>query len=61
MPSFYQEIIMGAVPGCTPERAVAIEEVMRQDIFHSTLDWQTREQLEEAAREAEVILQSLGE
>ncbi len=25
---------------------------MREDIFHSTLDWQTREELEQGAREA---------
>lgn len=29
-----------------------IENIMREDIFHSTLDWQTREQLADAAREA---------
>jgi len=60
MPSIYQQIIIETL-GCDEARAQAIEEVMRQDIFHSTLDWQTKEQLQEAAREAEVILQSLGE
>ncbi len=29
-----------------------IENIMREEIFHSTLDWQTREQLAEAARKA---------
>jgi hypothetical protein len=29
-----------------------IENIMRDDIFHSTLDWQTREQLVNAARHA---------
>lgn len=29
-----------------------IEETMRHDIFHSTLDWQTREQLQDAAKQA---------
>lgn len=28
-----------------------IEDVMRHSIFHSTLDWQTRDQLKKAARE----------
>ena len=60
MPSFYLQLIMETL-GCTEEYARAIEEIMRQDIFHSTLDWQTREQLQEAAREAQLILQSLGE
>ena len=30
-----------------------IENIMREEIFHSTLDWQTREQLVQAAREAQ--------
>ena len=29
-----------------------IENIMRDDIFHSTLDWQTSEQLSSAARQA---------
>lgn len=29
-----------------------IENIMREEIFHSTLDWQTREQLVDAARQA---------
>ena len=30
---------------------------MREDIFHSTLDWQTHEQLEDAARQAFALLE----
>jgi hypothetical protein len=30
---------------------------MREDIFHSTLDWQSREQLRRAAREALQLLE----
>ena len=33
-----------------------IENIMREDIFHSTLDWQTREQLGAAARQAFALL-----
>jgi hypothetical protein len=33
-----------------------IEHVMRDDVFHSTLDWQTAEQLKAAAREAYQLL-----
>jgi hypothetical protein len=33
-----------------------IEDTMRNVIFHSTLDWQTREQLEQGAREALQII-----
>lgn len=29
-----------------------IENIMREEIFHSTLDWQTREQLRDGARQA---------
>lgn len=54
-PGVYREIIMGAT-GCSMVQAAKIEEVMRDDIFHSTLDWQTREQLEQAAREAAKML-----
>ena len=39
-----------------PAELASIEEVMRQDIFHSTLDWQTKAQLQEAAREAVEML-----
>jgi hypothetical protein len=31
---------------------------MREDIFYSTLDWQTRDQLVAAAREAFALLQA---
>ena len=55
--SRYREIIRQAT-GCTQVGAVKIEDVMRNVIFHSTLDWQTREELEDAARLAvEVIRQ----
>lgn len=35
-----------------------IENIMREDIFHSTLDWQTRNQIIRAAREAFALLES---
>jgi hypothetical protein len=55
--SRYREIIRQAT-GCTEAQAARIEDVMRNVIFHSTLDWQTREELEESARLAvEVIRQ----
>ena len=47
--SRYREIIKQTT-GCTDAQAVEVEDVMRNVIFHSTLDWQTREELEEAAR-----------
>jgi hypothetical protein len=53
--STYRDIIRQAT-GCTDAEAPEIEDVMRNVIFHSTLDWQTREQLEEAARLGSEIL-----
>lgn len=35
-----------------------VEEIMRDVIFHSTLDWQTRPQLHAAAREAVDLLKA---
>lgn len=49
--SHYQKRII-RVTGCTPEEATAVEEVMRQDIFHSTLDWQPARLFDRAARVA---------
>ena len=53
--SMYTDQIVKAT-GCAPEDAPEIEEIMREDIFHSTLDWQTRAQLDRAAREAAALL-----
>jgi hypothetical protein len=44
------------VTGCSPEDAVMIEHIMREEIFHSTLDWQTAAQFNRAARKAAKIL-----
>ncbi len=45
-----------AVPGLTQTQYDAIEDTMRHVVFHSTLDWQTRDQLHEGARQAFAIL-----
>lgn len=47
----YQKEIMRIV-GCDEHTAEQIEEIMRHDIFHSTLDWQTKEEFEDGARKA---------
>jgi hypothetical protein len=40
-----------------PHQDIAmIENIMRSDIFHSTLDWQSREQLVAGAKEAHALL-----
>ena len=38
------------------EDLLLIERIMRSDIFHSTLDWQNREQLVAGAKEANALL-----
>ena len=44
--------------GVTNENDLAdIEDSMRHDIFHSTLDWQTKAQLKQGAREAWALVQ----
>ncbi len=58
MPTGYTSVIMEAT-GCSPVEADRIEDVMRNDIFNSTLDWQSREELEEAARLALAVLQQM--
>lgn len=55
----YAAIITEAT-GITDARDLAdIEDSMRHDIFHSTLDWQTRAQLKRGAREAWELVQIL--
>ena len=58
MPSIYQRLILETTH-CPQSDAPIIEEIMREDIFHSTLDWQTRSMLQKAAREA-VKLRAAG-
>ena len=45
----YKQFIM-AVINCTETDAEEIESYMRDIIFHSTLDWQSKSQLELAAK-----------
>lgn len=47
----YQESIIKAT-GCSEADAPLIEEIMRHTIFHSTLDWQTKEVFDKGARDA---------
>lgn len=46
--SFYQQLIIQTVK-CAESDANEIEEYMRHNIFNSTLDWQTKYQLEQGA------------
>lgn len=54
MNSYKQMIIEDA--GCQPFDASMIEDIMRNEIFHSTLDWQSRAQFRQGARKAAEIL-----
>ncbi|WP_371436226.1 hypothetical protein [Polaromonas sp.] len=55
----YQEIISTATGVTDRKRIERIEDCMRNVIFHSTLDWQTRLQLEQGARDALEVLDIL--
>lgn len=56
--SAYKAVIVGAT-GANDKDAALIEDIMRQDIFHSTLDWQTKAQLVKAAKTAKKVLAEL--
>ena len=47
----YEQIIVEDTD-CPPGEAFKVEAVMRQDVFHSTLDWQTRGEFRRGARKA---------
>lgn len=49
--SYYEEQIIKAT-GCEPSQVSKIEDIMRNDILHSTLDWLTKRQFNKAAKEA---------
>jgi hypothetical protein len=43
--------------GCTPQDAAMVEDIMRRFVFHSTLDWQSREELNRGAEDAWAVLE----
>jgi hypothetical protein len=49
--NFLQRLIQSATGAAETDWAL-IESIMRDEIFHSTLDWQSEAQLKEAARQA---------
>lgn len=56
----YTDIIIEAT-NCTQKEAEEIENIMRDDIFHSTLDLQTRKQLEDASIFSKMLLKHYKE
>ena len=53
----YKLSISKATGVTDPARIAQIEECMREDIFHSTLDWQSARQFNKGARDALALLQ----
>ena len=53
--SFYRSLITAAM-GINEKEAGYVEDIMRDDIFHSTLDWQSRAQFVRGAKEAVEML-----
>jgi hypothetical protein len=58
MPSGRIGLIMEAT-GCDEIIARKLEDIMRDVVFHSTLDWQTCEELQEGARAAYLVFESM--
>ncbi len=56
MMSAYNQMIIEDT-GCNRDDAGMIEDIMRNEVFHSTLDWQTRAQLRQGARKAARVLE----
>ena len=52
----YQSLITEATGRTDSFDLRVIEDCMRNDIFHSTLDWQSREQFMQGAKDAEQLL-----
>lgn len=51
---FYQQMIKEVTNAPVAELAI-IENIMRDEVFHSTLDWQSREEFAQGAKEAYAI------
>jgi len=57
MMNYLQTLISHAISESSPKILAGVEDIMRHDIWHSTLDWQTEDQLIWSAREAWVTYQ----
>ena len=55
----YQQLISEATGVTDLVLIEQIEDVMRHEIFHSTLDWQSRDQLIKGAIEAKQVIDAL--
>ena len=55
--SAYSDLIIEAT-GASGDDVTIIENIMREEIFHSTLDWQTARQFATAARKAHAMFRA---
>jgi hypothetical protein len=53
-PTGYQAMIL-AVTGAPPKLLPTLERIMRRDVFHSTLDWQSSVEFARGARQARAL------
>jgi len=53
----YQRDIVDQL-GCSAADAAMIENIMRNEVFHSTLDWQSESELQRGTRKAWAILEA---
>jgi hypothetical protein len=54
IPNSYSAMIQQAT-GAADELLPVLERIMREDVFHSTLDWQTRSEFNRGAKKAHAI------
>jgi hypothetical protein len=60
--SSYSDLIRETVKtSLTDEQVEEIEDVLRNTVFHSTLDWQTKAQLQRGIRQAIKIIEICNE
>ncbi len=52
----YADLISEATGVTDPKELEELEDIMRESIYHSTLDWQTREELMAGARLAKSVV-----
>jgi hypothetical protein len=59
--SYYMRQISRITGRSDPTELATIEDSMRDDVFHSTLDWLSAAEFERGAREAVALLIASGE
>ena len=57
-PGHYERLIV-QITGCTRREAAVVEDIMRRDVFQSSLDWQSPEEFKGGVRLAFAALQAM--